>query len=377
MLVAAEPSGDALGAALARALKLRRDVRLIGVGGPRMAAEGIESPFDIAPFAVLGVTDALAVYPLVRRRAREIGDLAATERPDVAVLIDSWGFNLRAARAIRQRAPKVKLLKYVGPQVWATRPGRARTLARVVDQLLTIHAFDAPFFEKAGLPTVFVGNPLFGKEQAAPDPGDFRSKIGVAAADPLLLVAPGSRRREVELLLPPFEAAVRELAQKIPSLRIAALVADSVSAMVAERLATWPGEVHLASYESERQDAMTAATAALACSGTVTTELALAGTPMVIAYRLDALTAVVARLLIRTPYITLFNVAAGCEIAPELVQEVCTGPRLAAALAPLLTDPEYRRRQSEAQTAALEIMRGGVVDPAGAAAEAVLASLPG
>jgi lipid-A-disaccharide synthase len=375
MLIAAEPSGDALGAALARALKARRDVRLIGVGGPRMAAEGVESPFDIAPLSVLGVIDALAVYPEVRRRAREVGQLAARERPDVAVLIDSWGFNLRAAHALRRAAPAVKLIKYVGPQVWATRPGRARTLANAVDQLLTIHAFDAPYFEKAGLPTTFVGNPVLGEIRAATDPAGFRASIGVAPDEPLLLVAPGSRRREVERLLGPFEVAARELAAGRPNLKVAALVAEAVAPIVAEHIKSWPLPVHLAVSETERRDAMAAATAALACSGTVTTELALAGTPMVVAYRLDPPTAAIARLLIRTPYITLFNVAAGRAVAPELLQEACRGPRLAAALAPLLDDPEARRRQSEAQTSALEIMRGGIEDPSGSAAEAVLAAL--
>jgi lipid-A-disaccharide synthase len=375
MLVAAEPSGDALGAALASALKARRDVRLIGVGGPRMAQEGIASAFDIAPLSVLGVIDALGAYPQVRRRAKEAGALAARERPDVAVLIDSWGFNLRVAHAIRRAAPATKLVKYVGPQVWATRPGRARTLANAVDQLLTIHAFDAPYFEQAGLPTAFVGNPVLAEPSAPTDPSHFRATIGAALNDPILLVAPGSRRREVERLWQPFQAAVSELAAKRPQLRIVVLVADAVAPLISERVKTWPAPVHLAIDEAERRNAMAAATAALACSGTVTTELALAGAPVVVAYRLDPPTAVIARLLIRTPYITLLNVAAGRAVAPELLQEACTGPKLAAALAPLLDDPAVRQRQAEAQTAALEIMRGGVKDPAGAAAEAVLAAL--
>jgi lipid-A-disaccharide synthase len=169
---------------------------------------------------------------------------------------------------------------------------------------------------------------------------------------------------------------VSELVVSRPRLKVVVLVAEAVASIVTERVKSWPASVHLASDETERLDAMAVATAALACSGTVTTELALAGAPMVVAYRLDPPTAVIARLLIRTPYITLFNVAAGRAVAPELLQEACTGPRLAAALAPLFDDPSARRRQAEAQTAALEIMRGGVDDPAGAAAEAVLAALP-
>jgi lipid-A-disaccharide synthase len=169
---------------------------------------------------------------------------------------------------------------------------------------------------------------------------------------------------------------VRELARARPNLKVATLVAEAVAPIVTAHVQRWPVPVHLAIEEAARRNAMAAATAALACSGTVTTELALAGTPMVVAYRLDPPTAAIARLLIRTPYITLFNVAAGRAVAPELLQEACTGPRLAAAVAPLLDDLEARQSQSHAQTAALETMRGGVDDPAGAAAEAVLAALP-
>jgi lipid-A-disaccharide synthase len=376
MLVAAEPSGDALGAALAEALQARSDVRLIGVGGPLMERRGIVSPFDIAPLSVLGVFDALAAYPLVRRRALEVGELAARECPDAVVLIDSWGFNLRVARAVRRSLPRVRLIKYVGPQVWATRPGRARTLAKVVDQLLTIHSFDAAWFERAGLATTFVGNPILAAARVGGEPDRFRARVGAAPDDPLLVVAPGSRRNEVERLMAPFEETVRRLADDRPTLRIVILAADSVAELVTARAARWRSPTPLIVGETERQDAMAAATAALACSGTVTTEFAVAGAPVVVAYRLDPPTAVIAKMLIRTPFITLMNVAAGREIAPEFVQSACTGRRLAAALAPLLDDPAARARQSEAQTEALKLMGGGIENPAGQAARAVLAQIP-
>lgn len=376
MLVAAEPSGDALGAGLAAALRDRLGgrVRFVGVGGPLMAAQGVVSPFDIAPLSVLGVFDALRVWPLVRRRARQAGEIAAREAPEVAVLIDSWGFNLRVARAIRRARREVFLIKYVAPQVWATRPGRARTLARAVDELLTIHGFDAAWFERAGLATRFVGNPVLGRGMGQADPAAFRASIGAGPDDPILLLAPGSRQGEIDRLLGPFEGAVARLADR-PGLKIVALAADAVAEGLAARLARWPTPVHLARGERERAGAMAAATAALACSGTVTTELALAGAPMVVAYRLGPFTYPIVRLLIRTPYITLFNVAAGRAVAPELIQGACTGPRLAGAVAPLLDNPDLRARQSRAQRAAVERMGGGIADPSGAAAEAVIARL--
>ena len=160
MLVAAEASGDVLGAGLARALKaqLGDDVTFVGVGGARMAEQGVASPFDITDLSVLGWLEGLKAYGVVKRRVADTAALAAAERPDAVVLIDSWGFTIRVARAIRAALPDVPLIKYVGPQVWASRPGRAKTLAGAVDHLLALYAFDAPWFEKEGLATTVVGS---------------------------------------------------------------------------------------------------------------------------------------------------------------------------------------------------------------------------
>ena len=318
---------------------------------------------------MIGVFDALAAYPLVRRRAREAGEFAAVERPDAAVLIDSWGFNLRVAHAIRERAPAVRLIKYVGPQVWATRPGRARTLARAVDHLLTIHALT----------------------RRGSSERDWTRRLSAIPCSPLAVIgviqvvfeSGSAQRRAIPYLRSRLEAVgARSSASWDRSrkrrgfwLRIARTsrssipAADAVADLVAARAASWRAPTPLIIAEEERWDAMSAATAALACSGTVTTEFALVGAPVVVAYRLDPPTAAIAKLLIRTPFITLMNVAAGREIAPEYVQSACTGARLAKALAPLLDDPAARAEQSAAQTAALEIMRGGIDDPAGAAAQ--------
>jgi lipid-A-disaccharide synthase len=377
MLVAAEPSGDGLGASLAAALRHRlgENVRFVGVGGPRMAEMGVASPFDTSELAVLGVFNALKAYPLVRRRARETAIIAEVERPQVAVLIDSWGFNLRVAKRLRRVDPGLTIIKYVAPQVWATRPGRAKTLAGVVDQLLTIHNFDAPFFQREGLPVRFVGNPALGRDFSAVSGAAFRSAIGAEASDPILLILPGSRLGEVDRLLAPFESAVDILKAGRPDLRVFVAPAEMVAPRVKERLARWRQRVDVLEGERSRLEAMRAATVALACSGTVTTELAMAGCPMVVAYRLDALTHLAAKALIRTRYITLFNVAAGRFIAPELVQGDCNGPNIAGHIADLLDDPCLRATQSRAQSDALEIMRGGVIDPIGSAADAVVEAL--
>ncbi|MDB5459435.1 MAG: lpxB [Caulobacteraceae bacterium] len=380
MLVAAEPSGDALGAGLMAALRRRmgEGVRFVGVGGPQMIAGGLDSPFDIAELSIFGWIEGIRAYRTVVARADETAALAAREKPDAVVLIDSWGFTLRVAQRLRRRDPKLKLIKYVGPQVWASRPGRARTLARTVDHLLSILAFDAPWFEKYGLPVTPVGNPTLSKDFSRSDPHWLRETIGAAPDDPILLVLPGSRRSEIARLMGPFGEAAGLLKASRPGLHVVLALAESVDAEARAAAEAWPVKPYLIEGEAARLDAMRGATVALACSGTVTTELALADCPMVVAYRLGRLTHALVKLVIRTPYVCLLNIAAGRFIAPEMIQDRCTGPLLAQVLAERLDDPALRARQVADQRAALDRLgpRDGP-DPSERAADAVIAILEG
>lgn len=373
LLVAAEASGDALGAGLARALRARLPgVRFVGVGGAGMAAEGVESPFDIAQLSIVGVFEGVMAYPRVLRLADETARLAAREKPDVAVLIDSWGFTLRVATRLRRALPGMPIIKYVGPQIWATRPGRARTLAKVADRLLTIHAFDAPLFEAAGLATTFVGNPVLARDFSSADPAALRRTISAREDDPILLVLPGSRPGEIRRVMPAFEEAVHILKSKRPTLHVVIPAADTVAAMVKAQAAGWPHRVHVVEGEAARLSAMKAATVALACSGSVTTELALAGCPMVVAYRLGPITYLVAKMLIRTEWITLLNIAANRMVVPEMIQGECNGPALAREIALRLDSADLRARQVADQEAALDIMGREAGDPSARAADAVV-----
>ena len=371
MLVAAEASGDDRGAGLARALRQRLggEVRFVGVGGARMAAEGVQSPFDISQLSILGLLEGLLAYRRVMARVEDTVALAAREKPDVVVLIDSWGFTLRVAQRLRKLDPKLPLVKYVAPQVWATRPGRAKTLAASVDHLLSIHVFDAPYFEAEGLPTTFVGNSALTLDFSGADGGRLRREFGVAPDAPMLLVLPGSRPSEIARILPPFADAVAILKASHPDLAVVIPAAPTVAEAVKAQASGW---AHIVEGERGKLDAMKAATVALACSGTVTTEVAMAGVPMVVGYRLGNLTHAILKHLIRTPYITLFNIAAKDFVAPELVQDDCNGPALAREVAKRLDDPELRRSQVEAQAAALLKMGRGGPDPSEAAADAVL-----
>ncbi|MDO1559960.1 lipid-A-disaccharide synthase [Brevundimonas sp. 2R-24] len=374
MLVAAETSGDALGAGLARALKARLGPRLtlVGVGGARMAEEGVNSPFDITELSILGWVEGLMAYGRVKRRVKEAAALARAERPDAVVLIDSWGFTIRVAKAIRAEAPDIPLIKYVGPQVWASRPGRARTLAGAVDHLLALHAMDRPWFEAAGLPTTVVGSQALHLDFSDVDAAAFRRAHGLGADQGLLIVLPGSRPSEISRLMDVFGATVGRLKAERPDLAVVMPVAESVAEAVAEGLKSWPVQPILIRDEADKMAAMKAATAALACSGTVSIELALAGTPMVIAYRLGGLSYALMKRLVTARYITLFNIAADRMIAPELIQNEATAGKLAAAVGRLLDDPAAAQAQAEAQVQALDLMGRGGPDPSEAAAEAVL-----
>jgi lipid-A-disaccharide synthase len=374
MLVAAEASGDALGAGLARALRDRLgDVRLIGVGGARLAAEGLVSAFPIEDISIVGVLDTVLGAPRVLTRAAEVARLARLEQPDAAVLIDSWGFSYQAAVRIRRAAPKVPLIKYVAPQVWASRPSRTKAMARTFDHVLAIHAFEPPIFEAAGLAATFVGNPVLARDFSGADPLALRQSLGIGPQEPVLLVLPGSRMREIVQMTPPFEAAVNLLKARWPALQVIVPAAETVAEAVKARIAGWPHRAHVVEGEAARLSAMKAATVALACSGTVTTELALAGCPMVAAYRVDLMTAVVMRAMITTKWVTLLNIAAQRTVVPELILEDCTGPRLAAAVAGWLEDEGLRARQIADQNAALDLMGREAGDPAGRAADALVA----
>ncbi len=374
MLVAAEASGDALGASLAKVLRdrLGGDVTFVGIGGAKMAEQGVESPFDIAQLSILGILEGLKAYPTVKARLDDTVALAGRERPDVAILIDSWGFNIRLAHALRKLDPKLPLVKYVAPQVWAYRAGRARSLAKSVDLLLSIQPMDKPYFDAVDLPSVFVGNSALAKRFDQADGARLRAAIGASAADPILLVLPGSRPSEIERVLPAFEDAVRRLKADRPELVIVIPAAYTVAEAVKARVAGWPFRAHVIEDEQLKDDAFVAGDVALACSGTVTAELALAGRPMVVGYKTGAVTYALLKRLMKPRWVTLFNIAADREIAPERLQEACNGEALAREVAMRLDDPALRARQAAEQYAALDKMGRGMPDPSEAAADALI-----
>ena len=378
MLCAGEPSGDALGGALMAELRaLRPGDRLIGGGGPAMRAQGLVSFFDIAEIAVMGIREVLPKARLLFRRMDQVADFAVRTRPDVVVLIDSGDFNHRVARRIRARDPGLKIVKYVSPQVWASRPGRAAKMKDFLDRVLCLLPFEPPFYETYGLPATFVGHPAVERAARMTGGAALRARLGIAPDAKLLCLLPGSRRVEVTHLLPVFRAAIAALAPAVPGLRVVLPTVPLVEPLVRAGLAGFPVPVDLLTTEADRYAAFDAADAALAASGTVTTELAVAGVPMVVAYKVGWLTAAIWTRLVKVAHITIANLVLGRRAIPEFVQDAATPQALAAALTPLLTDPAAIEAQKTALAEAVRKLGPGDTSASHRAARAVLETAEG
>jgi len=347
-LLAGEPSGDMLGARLMRALRDQAGERLefSGVGGGRMAEQGLASRFPMEELSVMGFAEVLPHLPRLHMRLRQTTAEIARSRPEMVVTIDSPGFSLRLQRRLRRLA--TKRVHYVAPQVWAWRQGRASTLARDLDHLLALLPFEPPFFERFGLPCSFVGHPIVEEAGREGDGRHFRRRYDIPADAPLLCLLPGSRRAEIGHHLPVFEHAVTLLWRRFPRLRLVLPTLGGLAPVVRELVARWDIPTLVIEDRAERFDAYAASWLAIAASGTVALEIALAGLPMITIYRTGALTGWLARRLIRVPHVNLVNLILDRPVIPELLQEDCTPERVADSAAWLLDDEGPREEQREA-----------------------------
>lgn len=373
-LIAGEPSGDALGARLMAALKRLTGgaVRFAGIGGERMAAEGLETMVPQAELALFGVFELLPQIPnLLRRMDQTVAEIVRL-RPDVVVTIDSPGFTVRVARRVRQAAPRIPLIHYVAPTVWAWKPGRAQKYAAVYDHLLAILPFEPPYFERAGLACTFVGHSVVESGAGKGDAARFRASRGVKPHERLITMLPGSRHSEVTRLLPDFRATLDRLRSDHPSLVAVVPTVATVRDTVTAEVAGWPVRTIVVEGDDAKYDAFAASEVALAASGTVTLELALAGLPMVVAYRLNPVTVALYRRFIRVKYVSLVNIMQDRMLVPELLQEDCRPDKLAAAVARLLDDPAVRREQVDGVAEVARWLGEGGEAPSARAARVVL-----
>jgi lipid-A-disaccharide synthase len=353
VIIAGEPSGDVLGARLMTALQRATGgaIRLEGIGGEQMIQAGLESRFPMGELSHMGIVELLPHLPLLIRRIRETRQWLRTAPPDLLVTIDAPGFNVRVARGLQGSG--TPLLHYVAPTVWAWKPKRAVEFAQIFDHLLALLPFEPPYFTVHGLACTYVGHPALETMAGAPDAPGFRRRHGIAPTAKVVCLLPGSRAYELRRLMPDFVAAVRRIALRHAGLHIVLPTVGPVAAMAEEGARGCGVPMTLITDASEKRDAFAASNAALAASGTVAVELAVVGTPAVIAYRGNPISIAIVRRMLKIRYASLINLLLDREATPELLQENCRPAAMADAIDRLLSDPAARAAQAAAYVEAM------------------------
>ncbi len=376
-LVAGEPSGDKLGAALMAGLKtLAPGVTFDGIGGPLMAAEGLASRVPIEELSVMGLAEVLPRYFALKRRIRQTAQAVIDTAPDALVTIDSPDFCLRVARLVREAAPGVPTIHYVAPSVWAWRPGRAARMARWVDHVLALLPFEPPYMQAAGMTCDFVGHPVVAETWAgAPEAAAFRAAHALGPEAPLMLALPGSRRGEITRLAPVFGATLAQVARAVPGLRVALPTLPGLAPLLRDLTDDWPVTPVIVTEDAARRAAFAAADVALAASGTVSLELAANRLPMVIAYDMAPLTRWIMARLLRIDTVTLVNLVSETRAIPECLGPACRPDIIAPQVADLLRNPTARAGQIAAMQVTMARLGEGGEAPGLRAARSVLARL--
>lgn len=347
-VIAGELSGDKLGAAMMQGLDelTAGQVSFQGVGGPRMEAQGLDSLFPMDEISIMGITEILSQYSNLKARIRETADAVIAARPDVLISIDLPEFSLRVARLVKA-ASDIRTVHYVAPTVWAWRPGRAAKMARHIDQVLALFPFEPPYMEAAGMRCDFVGHPVVTDPVATPDEiTGFRNCFDIQGD--YLLILPGSRRSEVSRLAPIFGQVLARVLDKRPGLRPVIPAAAPVADAVMQAAGSWPGNPVVLDPRSHpdpalKRGAFAGARAALAASGTVSLELAAAGTPMVVAYDMNWVSRQVISRMLRVDTVTLVNLVTNSRSVPEFIGKACQPDRVAQSVLDVLSHPEAQK----------------------------------
>lgn len=374
-ITAGEASGDKLGAALMQGLRqLAPDVKFRGIGGDRMAEQGLESLFPMDEISIMGIGEILKEYSNLKARIRQTAGAVIAEKPDVLITIDLPEFSLRVNKLVKQ-ACDVRIVHYVAPTVWAWRPGRAKKMAAHVDQVLALLPFEPPYMQAAGMDCNFVGHPVVTDQQAsAAEAEAFRSKHKISG--PIALILPGSRRSEVGRLLPVFSQVAEQLHAARPDIRLVLPAASAAVQTILDAVRDWPGDPIVIDPRSddgaEKRAAFRAADVAVAASGTVSLELAAAGTPMVIAYDMSWLSRQVIGRLLLVDTVTLVNLVSETRAIPEFIGKDCQPGPIAQAVVQVLDAPDA---QNEAMRLTMERLGLGGEHPGLRAAKAVLQGL--
>ena len=375
-LIATEESGDRLGAGLMKVLRHRLGgaVKFEGVGGQSMAREGLASLFPIERLSIMGLAAVVKQFPMILRHIRETASAVTAASPDILVIIDSPDFTHRVARRVRARDPSIPIIDYVSPSVWAWRPGRARAMRAYVDHVLALLPFEPEEYRRLrGPPCSYVGHPLT-EHTGVLRPGVDEQKRR-DGQPPVLLVLPGSRRSEINHHMAVFGETLGQLAAEGVPYELMLPTMPHLLEVVRAGVKGWPVQPRVVVGEQEKRAAFRIARAALAKSGTVTLELALAGVPMITAYKVGGAEAWVLRRAINVKSVILANLVAGENVIPEFLQRDCTPEKLSQALRDVLSESPLRRRQLEAFAKIEKTMSTGNQSPSVRAADIVLATM--
>ncbi|MBQ8557422.1 MAG: lipid-A-disaccharide synthase [Alphaproteobacteria bacterium] len=357
-LITGEPSGDLLGSRVMRALKKQTGgcIQFNGVGGETMIQEGLKSLFDISDLAVMGLVEVIPSLPKILKRFDDIITDIIKVQPDVIMTIDSFSFSVRVHKKLIKNGIQAPHVHYVAPQVWAWKKGRAKTLGRYVDRLFCLLPKEPSYFTPYGLKADFVGHPVI---EGGADKGDavsFRVKHKIPENAKVLCLLPGSRKNEVKYLLPIFKEAVEKIQKQVPDLFVVIPTVATVADKLKENFAGWMVPHIVVQGEKERYNAFAASQVSMAASGTVSLELAMAGVPHLIAYRVSPLTGFMARHLLKIKFVNLINLLVDKEIIPELLQENCTVDKLTETILNLLNNPKQETQESLKQLGLGEIL---------------------
>lgn len=338
-LITGEPSGDLLGSRLMRALKkqTKNKVKFCGIGGETMEKEGLVSLFDISDLAVMGILEVIPSIPKILRHMNEIEADIAIQKPDIIVTIDSYSFSARIHERLKKAGCVIPHVHYVAPQVWAWKAGRAKKVAAFMDHLFCLLPNEPAYFTPYGMASTFVGHPVVEGGAAKGNGRSFRKKYLISQKTVLVCMLPGSRKNEIRYLLPIFKDAVEKLAEKYPDICVVVPTVRTVQKEVKAALKEWGIDFLVVEGEEERYDAFAACDVAVAASGTVSLELSMASVPHLIAYKVNKITGIIVRRLLKIKYVNLINILANKEIIPELLQENCTSDKICQKLVYLLT----------------------------------------
>ena len=373
-LIAGEPSGDALGARLMASIRRKdKKAEFFGVGGDSMQTQGLKSLFNIRELAVMGLAEVIPSIPKILQRIKQTVQNIIDTQPDVIITVDSWSFSARIHKKLRALKTGIPQVHYVAPQVWAWKKKRARTMYKYIDLLLTLFPNEPKYFLPYNLPTVFVGHPVIESVIVnGNNKGEFRAKHNITSSQRIMLILPGSRRNEVERLLPVFLQAAAKLRQKHPELIFVIPTVSTVADKVKSAVQETNLPIIVVEGEQERRNAFQDADVAMAASGTVALELAIVDVPHIIAYKVPKLTEWIARHFIHIQYVNLTNILLGKEYVPELLQQDCTVENILYYCEKFLAQEQPYQKQMEGFAKIRKLLGMGEQTPSDNARDAIM-----